>query len=440
MNKDFKKEVYRVFLGLALATASTSLVNPLNAKAVPIEQTIEDANKDEQLKRMKKDYEKIKEAYLNRKNILFDCNSNKDMILLGYEVQHFIETYACKYNVDLTPYTTVDEVIKALDSNNADYNFEAEFAEYYLLKNAQYQNDEERYKAFEHFMKTYAPHYGELVAHNYYVLLVLQQGIRLELASDVETIIEGNHDFLDHSKFIDAKYEPDNHIYKLSVNYEGIKVIVDLTAGNDVDGYANEPNDEDKKMTIDGEEKYVGDGIAEIGEVHDKLGENSTMFIGLMNGKTKEEDLKAFYDGVIPVKPAGKVFVNPNNNEEQQVYEVTSSKKVYELALEGVKVLFKINPSTGFDMEKAEEVYGEENLNIITQMGYGRWEKENTIEVITDENGKITEVHIYMTYQKPNISFREEIKKHPEIMHSTVVENKRVYYEAPDVMRKKMGQ
>ena len=59
MNKNFKKEVYRVFLGLALATASTSLVNPLNAKAVPIEQTIEDANKDEQLKRMKKDYEKI---------------------------------------------------------------------------------------------------------------------------------------------------------------------------------------------------------------------------------------------------------------------------------------------------------------------------------------------------------------------------------------------
>ena len=133
MNKDFRKVALTRLLVAAIA--ATSLGSSVPVQAVSVEQTVEDANKDEQLKRMKKDYEKIKEAYLNRKNILFDCNSNKDMILLGYEVQHFIETYACKYNIDLTPYTTVDEVIKALDSNNADYNFETEFAEFYLLKN-----------------------------------------------------------------------------------------------------------------------------------------------------------------------------------------------------------------------------------------------------------------------------------------------------------------
>lgn len=460
MNKDFRKVALTGLL--AAAMAATSLGSSAKAAAsIPVEQTTEDLDQNKKLERTKKDYDRIVEAYLNRKNILFDCNSNKNLILLGYRVQHYIEAYACQNNIALTPYTTVDEVIKALEGN-ADYNFEKEIAIFYQLINAKYQNDEERDKAIEQFMKDYIPHYAELVAHNYYTLLVLRQAIRLELADYVEDTFEGKYGIDEHD-LVEAKYVPDNEINKLEVHYKDYVITADLTAPNDGNPMADEPNEEDKKMTIDGEEKYVGDGWADINETYEELDDNATIYIGYSNGQTKEEDVMAFYDGVIPVKSVDKVFVNPNNNEEQQVYEVTSSKKVYRLALEALHDLYRLSPTYAIDMPKAIERLGD--AVIVNQYGFEHFitnefvktgvilkdgteetrplkTKKETIEdgtIITVPQDSVFDVD--MTFKKPPRNFYEEIiKGNPDLLLQPVIIGDEIYYEAPDVMTKKMGQ
>ena len=118
---------------MALA-AMLGLTVPTRAYAsIPASQATEATDQDEKKERKKNDYDKVIHYYVDEENkVHFYCNTNRIAIRTSDEAQRFIAANWSKYFTgDLPKYTTVDEVIKGLDENNADFNYKQLIIDFY---------------------------------------------------------------------------------------------------------------------------------------------------------------------------------------------------------------------------------------------------------------------------------------------------------------------